>query len=156
MKKNVLLIVFLGFLMVMNGVLLYLVVKKPNQKQRPPREFISSRLDFNEEQTESFMELDREHHRKMRGIDNELRELKEILFSNLGGTELSDEELDSLAKKIGKLSTAREMEVFRYFRQIEENCDAKQKQKLKRIVSGALRPGPPGDRPPSPGGPPPR
>ncbi|MEM9076985.1 MAG: hypothetical protein AAGC43_08095 [Bacteroidota bacterium] len=155
MKKNIVLIVFLGFLMVMNGVLLFLVVKKPNQRHGPPREFISNQLDFNEVQTERFMELDREHHRKMRGFDNELRDRKEVLFSHLGDTDFSDKELDSLTKRISELSKAREMEVFRYFRQIEEICDTKQKQKLQRIVSGALRPGPPGDRPP-PGGPPPR
>lgn len=141
--------------MVMNGVLLFLVVKKPNKRQRPPRDFISTQLDFNDEQTARFMELDRKHHRKMRGIDNELRELKEILFSHLGDTDLAENALDSLTQRVGELSKAREMEVFSYFGQIEKMCDAKQKQKLQRIVSGALRPGPPGDRPP-PGGPPPR
>ena len=66
--------------MVMNGVLLFLVVKKPTQRQRPPREFISNQLDFNDGQTDRFMELDREHHRKMRRIDDELHELKNMLF----------------------------------------------------------------------------
>lgn len=155
MKKNILLIILFVFLMVMNGVLLFLVVKKPTQRQRPPREFISKQLDFNNEQTDRFMELDREHHRKMRRIDDELHELKNMLFSQLGNTDFTDEELDALTQSIGELTKARETEVFRYFGQIEKICNETQKQKLKRILSGALRPRPPGDRPP-PGGPPPR
>ena len=155
MKKNILLIVLFVFLMVMNGVLLFLVVEKPAQRQRPPRKFISSQLDFNDEQTDRFMELDQEHHRKMRRIDDELHELKNMLFSQLGNADLSDEELDSLTQSIGELTKARETEVFRYFGQIEKICNETQKRKLKRIVSGALRPRPPGNGPP-PGGPPPR
>ncbi|WP_422859162.1 Spy/CpxP family protein refolding chaperone [Flagellimonas sp. S174] len=154
MKKNILLIIFLVFLMVMNGVLLFLVIKKPSQRQRPPREFISEQLNFNETQTASFLEFDREHHRRMREINFELNDLKQMLFSELGNSSLGDEQLDSITEEIGTLTKAREIEVFRYFSEVEKICNDKQKQKLKRIVSGALRHGPPGDRPP--GGPPPR
>lgn len=150
MKKNLLLTLLLIFLMVMNGVLLYLTFKEPNKKPRPPRDFIFKELNFTEEQQMKFQEVNVEHHRKMRAIDERTQELKELLFSNLGSTDFSDQELDSLTSRIGHLSEEREKEIFSFFNTLERMCDAEQKRKLKRIVYGALRPPGPGR-----GGPPP-
>ena len=152
MKKNVLLLVLLVFLIVMNGVLLFLVVKKPNRKPGPPRDFIVERLDFNEEQLVEFAEIDETHHQKMRAIDDESRRLKGILFTTREENRVN---IDSIGDLIGTLAKERELEVHHYFKRIEQLCDDKQKLKLKRIVRGALRPGPPHGRPPH-DGPPPR
>ncbi len=154
MKKSVLLIVLLFFLMVMNGVLLYLIVQKPDRKQRPPIEFIAEQLEFNSEQREIFSGFLEEHRHKMRRMDGELRNLKQQLFSGLGEEDQTKRTLDSIADRISRLSKARELEVYDHFNRIHEICNEEQKQKLKKIVSGALRHGPPGERP-RPQGPPP-
>ncbi|WP_422083824.1 Spy/CpxP family protein refolding chaperone [Ulvibacterium sp.] len=149
MKKNLLLSILLIFLMVMNGVLLYMTVKEPDRKPRPPRDFIFKELNFTEEQRMEFQEVNAEHHRKMRTIDERTRELKELLFSNLGSDDFSNQELDSITSTLGNLSQEREKEIFSFFNKLERMCDTEQKRKLKRIVRGALRPhGPKGGPPP--------
>ncbi|MEM9000783.1 MAG: hypothetical protein AAGB24_11015 [Bacteroidota bacterium] len=155
MKKQVLLIVFMVFLMVMNGVLLFLVTRNTGRKPRPPKEFIADRLDFNQEQLARFMELEEEHHRKMRTIDERFLGLKETLFAHMGEVNFQKKNLDSIAGLIGTLAQEREMEVFNHFNEIEKICHGNQKQRLKRIVATALRRGPAGAGPPPHRPPPP-
>ncbi|WP_299529217.1 Spy/CpxP family protein refolding chaperone [Ulvibacterium sp.] len=151
MKKNLLLSLLMIFLMVMNGVLLYMTVKEPDGKPGPPRDFIFKELNFTAAQRMEFQEINAEHHRKMRALDDRTRKLKELLFSNLGSEGFSDQELDSITSSIGNLSQEREKEIFSFFNTLERMCDAEQKRKLKRIVRGALRrPGPGGGPPPPP------
>ena len=147
MKKNALLTILLVFLMVMNAVLVYLIWNKPDKRMRPPRNFITNQLDFDPGQESEFLEIDRIHHLKMRRIDDQSRDLKEILFSSMGDAAFTDAKLDSITNLIGTLSQAREKEVFSYFRQIESICNEEQKITLQGIVRNALRHGP---RPPGP------
>ena len=98
--------------MVMNTVLLYIVIKEPDKKPRPPREFIYDKLNFNEDQIDRFFQIDDAHHEKMRAIDRESRRLKEQLFSSIGGNEML---IDSIASQIGALTKERELEVYHYF-----------------------------------------
>ena len=155
MKKNLLLTIFLVFLMVMNGVLLYLFIVKPEGNNRPPRKFIAEQLNLDDNQLLKFRVIDKEHHQKMREMEMESRELKGLLFSNLDNPDFTDEELDSIANLIGNLAYNREKEVFYYFNELESICNAKQKMKLQQIVSGALRPGLGAGHGPNQGGPPP-
>ena len=140
MKKNVLLAILLLFLMVMNGILLYLVLNKPERRERPPRNFIAQQLDLDENQLEEFNRIERTHHREMRRIDGRFRDLKEMLFMNLNNRQFTEKELDSVTQLIGKLSIDREKEVFLYFKALEGICTEKQKIQLENIVSGALKP----------------
>ena len=157
MKKNLLLLILMIFLMVMNGVLLYLVIKQPNQKPAPNRTFIADKLNFTAEQRSHFSELEEFHHRKMQRIDEEAKQLKEAMFSTIADTNESSILIDDLAKEIGELSKERELEIYRHFTEIAEICTIPQKEELKELVKGALRPGPPRNgRPPHHGPPPPR
>ena len=152
MKRNTLTIVFLIFLMVMNGILLFLVLQKPEQVDKPPRQFLSDRLDFNGEQLLKFEEFDQEHHQRMREIDNSARRLKELVFADLGKKRFSQQETDSIAESIGVLTKERELEVLRYFNKVEAICTSDQKRRLRQIVLQVFR------RPPGKGrhpGPPP-
>ncbi|MEM9648518.1 MAG: hypothetical protein AAF969_08550 [Bacteroidota bacterium] len=150
MKKNILLTVLLVFLMVMNAVLLFLILDKPGEKRRPPRMFITNELGFTEAQQIEFSEIDREHHRTMRRIDRHSRDLRELLFTKLDDTNFNPQELDSITGLIGQLSEDREKELFSYFQKISNVCNEKQKLKLERILSGAIKHGPRPDGPPPP------
>ena len=157
MKKNVLLWVLMVFLMVMNGVLLYLVLQKTEKKPRPPRAFIAEELGLDNDQMDQFLELEEGHRKEMQKIDRRSGELREKLFSGIGGGALQIAEIDSLGVLIGDLSKERELEIYRHFSEIEKICNEKQKRRLRRIVNGALRPRPPGGPPPHHRpGPPPR
>lgn len=155
MKKNLFLTILLVFLMVMNGVLLYLFIAKPEGNNRPPRRFIAEQLNLDDNQLLKFRDIDKEHHQKMRGIEIESRELKGLLFSNLDNPAFTEKKLDSITSLIGDLAYNKEKEVFSYFKELERLCNAKQKTKLQQIVSGALRPGLGAGHEPNQGGPPP-
>lgn len=164
MKKNFVITILLVFLVVMNTVLLFMLLKKPTKENRPLRDFITRQLDFSEAQEEEFHAINLEHHRKMRDIEEHSSRLKRHLFAQLGEIDFTAKKMDSVTGLIGNLSTAKEKEVFAYFSAIEAVCTEEQKQKLKSMVSGALRRGPnsrgldsrgpgPGPGRPQPGGP---
>ncbi|MEO0508165.1 MAG: hypothetical protein AAF090_18560 [Bacteroidota bacterium] len=153
MRKNTIVLVALIFLIVMNGILLYLVVQKPERPRRHPRTFLAKELALDAQQLEQYEVLEKDHHRKIRALDDRFKRLKGDLFRNLG--ERSDGKVvDSLTQLIGQLSQERELELFGHFSDIERICTPEQKEKLKRLVAGALHPKgpphgpPPHDRPP--------
>lgn len=141
MKKNLPIIILLIFLVVMNGILLFLLLDKPDRQSRPPRVFITQQLGFDENQKKEFKDIDERHHRKMKNIDNRSMGLKKYLFNKLGGSDFTDKELDSVTVLIGELSRKREKEIFNYFKEIEKVCNKEQKSKLEAILSGALNHG---------------
>ena len=156
MKKNVLLTILLVFLVTMNSILLFLVVRPRQRTPRPPKTMIADKLDFNAEQQAKFEVFNEKHHQNMQAIDRQSRILKEQLFQNLEKITFQEREVDSLAEKIGALATAREIELFRYFNQISAISNDGQQQKLRQLIKGALHRPPHGNTPPPPGPPPPQ
>ncbi|MEM7486536.1 MAG: hypothetical protein AAF348_15115 [Bacteroidota bacterium] len=148
MKKNSTIIVLLTFLVVMNGILLFLVLKKPDRRKRPPRTFISHQLGFDEIQQQKFEKIDAEHQSKMRDIDDRSKDLKEYLFSGLGDANFTDKKIDSVTTLIGELSKEKDKETFYYFEELKKVCNEEQQEKLETILSSALRHGRRGPPPP--------
>ncbi|MEP5615564.1 MAG: hypothetical protein ABJP76_05610 [Flavobacteriaceae bacterium] len=142
MRKNLPIIILLIFLVVMNGILLFLLLDKPDRQNRPPRDFITNQLGFDENQKQEFRNIDEEHHKKMRNLHNRSTGLKKYLFNKLRDEDFTNRELDSVTVLVGELSRKKEKEVFSYFKEIEKVCDEEQKNKLEAILSGALRHGP--------------
>lgn len=141
MKKNLPIIILLIFLVVMNGILLFLLLNKPDRQNRPPRAFITNQLGFDENQKQEFKDIDERHHKKMKNLDNRSMGLKKYLFNKLGENDFTDKELDSVTVLIGELSRKREKEIFNYFTEIEKVCSKEQKSKFEAILSGALKHG---------------
>jgi len=157
MKKNVLLYILLGFLMIMNGFFLFNHLGKPNQKRPPndrPVKFIADRLEFDASQLEQFQDLDLEHREKMRLIVDKIKTSKDALFDKLSDDTMHPSEIDSFASIIADREKAKDLETFRFFREVGRICNKDQKEKLKSIIKDALRrQGPPGRNGPPPGGP---
>ncbi|MBS9464268.1 hypothetical protein KIM67_17725 [Flagellimonas sp. 389] len=148
MKNNTAITILLIFLVVMNGILLFLVLKKPERQKRPPRSFISHQLGFDEIQQQKFNKIDSEHQSRMRGMDGRSKDLKKYLFLGLGDSTFTDKKLDSVSILIGALSKEKEIEIFNYFKEIKKVCNEGQQSKLEAILSKALQHGP--NRPPPP------
>ncbi|MFD2727279.1 Spy/CpxP family protein refolding chaperone [Hyunsoonleella rubra] len=165
MKKNLPLYILLLFLIVVNGFFLYNYLgsgenENEQEERRPPGAFLMKELDFDEGQKEAFRALTREHRQKMRGISDDIRELKDLFFSGLSDEAVSINR-DSVASLIGDLEARKDMETYLHFKQVQELCDDNQKAKFSKIIKdalhkGAMRQGPPrngrpnGDRPPLP------
>jgi len=169
MKKNLLLYILLGFLVVVNGFFLFKQFDISNQKRpkRPgPRNFIGEQLEFDAVQSQQFEKLDVVHRQNMNAILNEIRLSKDALFDNLSHEKIDDSQIDSITTQIANKEKTKELETFRFFKAVDEICNEKQKILFKTIIKDALRrQGPQGqngpplgrsgeeDRPPPPGGP---
>ncbi|MBC3757645.1 hypothetical protein H7U19_04475 [Hyunsoonleella sp. SJ7] len=165
MKKNLPLYILLLFLIVVNGFFLYNYLGsgenvKEQKERRPPGSFLMNELGFDESQKEALRDLTQKHRRKMRGISDEIRELKDVFFSGLSDETISINR-DSVASLIGDLESKKDLQTYDHFSQIQELCNEDQKAKFSKIIKdalhkGAMRQGPPrdrrpdGDRPPRP------
>lgn len=154
--KNKLIAAILFFLMIMNGVLLYLVLSEPTHVKKPPHDFIIKELNLTGEQTQEFRMLEGEHRIRMRTMDGQLREMRHILFSNTQNENFLERKRDSIVELMGWLHKQKDMEVFNHFKRIGDICTPDQRKKLEEMVKESLRRGPGRKGPPDgPMGPPP-
>lgn len=165
MKKNLLLYILLGFLVVMNGYFLFKHFGAFDQKiaQRPsPVNFISQQLDFDAEQLQKLEELDSAHRENLNTIFNDIRSLRDELFDKIGRETSDNSEIDSITSQIARMEKEKELESFHFFRAIGEICTEEQKVIFKTIIKDVLgrqglpnRKGPSHGRPRDEGRPPP-
>ena len=155
MKKNLLLYILLGFLIIMNGFFLFKHFGASNEVQHPkftPRDFIEKQLAFDAEQSQKFEKLDQKHREKMSAILDDIKKSKDALFDKLTGENSKVSEIDSIARIVANKEVKKELETFRFFEAVGEICNPKQKEKFKAIIKDALhRQGPEGQNGPPPG-----
>ena len=156
MKKNSLLYILLAFLVIMNGFLLFKQLNTADQKvgKRPaPGNFIAKQLDFDKTQLKKFEEQDSMHRERIEAILSDIVASKERMFDKVADESVNKTELNALAAKIADNEIAKELEIFRFFKEVGEICNDKQKVLFKKIINDALG----GQGPPPPGrdGPPP-
>ena len=90
MRKKIL-YAFLIVMIIINVVLLYLIIdKKMSKGPSKGRTFLTEQVNFSEEQKDQFFKLDEEHRRKMMAFDEELNELRELLFRSFDNKNISD------------------------------------------------------------------
>ena len=167
MKKNLLLYILLGFLVVVNSFFLFKHFSTgddDNERGRGgrPGNFIAKQLEFDDSQTQKFEKLDMEHRENINMLLADIRELKNSLFDRLSDETVNDSEIDAIASQIANKEKTKELETFRFFKAVGELCNDNQKKLLKSIIKNALgrqgppgRSGPPRGRPSDEGRPPP-
>lgn len=157
MKKNLLLYILLGFLVIVNGFFLFKHFDTFNQKgpRGPgPANFIAKQLEFDATQLQQFEKLDVAHREKIDAILNDIRLSKDALFDKLSDETVEDSQIDAITTQIANKEKAKELETFHFFKAVGEICNENQKVRFKTIIKDALRrQGPPGQNGPPPGGP---
>jgi len=155
MKKNTILYILLVFLVLFNGFFLFNflgeISSDKGNETKDPMGFVRQQLNLSASQIETFEIINKEHHQKMRGFNDDLRGLKDALFNNISENSLDEESVDSIVTLIGEKQKVKEMEIYAHFKSIQDLCDAKQKEKFKKILKDAIRRGD-GNRPPHPEG----
>lgn len=138
--KSKLLPILLFLLLILNGVLIFMLVKKPHERveNRAGRNFLTSQLEFTESQTKDFIALERRHRNTMMKIDENIKRTKDILFNSFSK---DDFKLDSIANEIGFLQTKKEIEVFTFFSKVRKLCTKEQMIKFDKIIKEALHGG---------------
>jgi hypothetical protein len=160
--KSKFLPVLLVILILLNGVLVFILIKKTHQKKvnHPERNFLTEQLKFSENQKEKFIMLDELHKQNMESLSYQLKKQKDILFNSFGKDQI---DIDSLVNITGGIESQKDFEVFSFFKSVREICTTEQQQKFDVIINKAIKggqQGPPrngGNHPPIEGGmPPPR
>lgn len=155
--KSKLLPIILFLLILLNGVLIFMLVKNPQNRfnQKSKSNFLTQELEFSEDQTIQFNEFERAHRDVMLEIEEQVREQKDVLFNSF---QIDDINLDSLTTEIGILQGKKDLEVYVFFKKVRTLCTLEQSEKFDKIIKKALRGGqgrqgrPPneGDMPPPP------
>ncbi len=62
--------------------MLFMLITKPHQQKKAKDNFLVTTLQFDEDQIERFRFLEQHHRDKMRGMDREIMDAKDILFNS--------------------------------------------------------------------------
>ncbi|MDH7445562.1 Spy/CpxP family protein refolding chaperone [Aquimarina sp. 2201CG14-23] len=146
MKKNIALYILLVFLIIVNGVFLFMILKKPEKRKQSPGDFMAQELRFDEKQMKSFQKLNYNHEKEMRTIHHDIRQLKDGLFNLLDIQNVNTKTIDSITDLIGEKIKEKDVITFYHFKDILAICNEKQKTKFDKIVKRALHKGPKGPR----------
>lgn len=143
--KTKILPISLVLLILLNGALIFILMKNPHQRknERPERIFLTKQLDFSETQHKKFNQLDKIHRNNMMRINHQIREQKDILFNSFTNKNIN---IDSLTSKIGTLEAKKDAEIFRFFSEVRSMCSLQQVTKFDNVIKKALKGGRP--RPP--------
>jgi len=138
--KSKLLPVLLVILMLLNGVLIFMLIKKPHENKRHPQErnFLIRELQFTNNQKDKFLSFDILHRENMMRFDQQLRRQKDVMFNSFSESVTN---IDSLSLLIGELTRKKEVEVFRFFKSVRKICTKDQQAKFNKIISKALKGG---------------
>jgi hypothetical protein len=138
--KSKLLPVLLVILMLLNGILIFMLIKKPQENKRHPqkRNFLIRELQFTDNQKDKFLSFDTLHRENMMRFDQQIRRQKDVMFNSFSESLTN---IDSLSLLIGELTRKKEVEVFRFFKSVRKICTKDQQAKFNKIISKALKGG---------------
>jgi hypothetical protein len=132
--------ILLIVLILLNGVLIFMLVKKPheNRQHQKERSFLTEQLNFSEAQKIQFIDLDIPHRNFMMKLDKEIAISKEVLFNSFSNENFNS---DEIVRRIGDLEAKKEAEVFRFFSKVRVLCTENQAQSFDKIIKKALKGG---------------
>ena len=138
--KSKLLPVLLVILMLLNGILIFMLIKKPQENKRHPqkRNFLIRELQFTDNQKDKFLSFDTLHRENMMRFDQQIRRQKDVMFNSFSESLTN---IDSLSLLIGELTRKKEVEVFRFFKSVREICTKDEQAKFDKIINKALKGG---------------
>ena len=144
MKSKLLPILFI-LLIILNGILIFMLLKKPheNKKHAQERNFLIQELQFTEHQKDKFLSFDSVHREKMMRLEQQIRKQKVRMFNSFSNENLN---LDSLTTKTGLLEGKKDAELFRFFSEVRNICTEEQQNNFDKIINKALKGGK--ERPP--------
>ena len=138
--KSKLLPILLVILMLLNGVLIFMLIKKPHEYKGQPHEknFLIKELQFTDNQKDKFLSFDAVHRGNMMRLDKQIRKQKGLLFNSFSDDVVN---IDSLGLLIGDLAGKKDIEVFRFFKSVRKICTKDQQEKFDKIIKKALKRG---------------
>ena len=138
--KSKLLPVLLVILILLNGVLIFMLIKKPHENKRHQQEknFLIEELQFTDIQKDKFLSFDTVHRENMMCLEQQIRKQKDVLFNSFSDGVVN---IDSLGALIGELEGKKDIEIFSFFKSVRKICTKDQQEKFDKIISKALKGG---------------
>lgn len=139
--KSKLLPILLIVLIVLNGVLIFMLLKKPHEKgsqNRNQRNFLTEQLQFSVVQKEQFNTLEQPHKENMNAFDAQIKRNKNFLFRSFSEKNFNS---DSITSTIGRIVAKKESEVFHFFQKVRNLCNEEQLKSFDDIIMKALHNG---------------
>lgn len=132
--------VLLVILMLLNGILIFMLIKKPHENKRLQQEknFLIKKLQFTDIQKDKFLSFDAVHSKNMRRLNQQIRKKKDVLFNSFSDGVVN---IDSIGLHIGELVAKKDIEVFRFFKSVRKICSKDQQEKFDKIINKALKVG---------------
>lgn len=132
--------VLLVILMLLNGILIFMLIKKPHENKRLQQEknFLIKKLQFTDIQKDKFLSFDAVHSENMRRLNQQIRKKKDVLFNSFSDGAVN---IDSIGLHIGELVAKKDIEVFRFFKSVRKICSKDQQEKFDKIINKALKVG---------------
>lgn len=112
-------------------------VEKQEQQIEMPSEqrtrFFREQLSLRQDQMDTFRELNRDYNRSARRISDQLETLRITMVEEMGKTNPSEKNLNSISDSIGKLHTDLKKVTIQYYLDMKAICDADQQLKLNEV-----------------------
>lgn len=104
-----------------------------------PGEFLSQELQLDPAQLREFYTLRDEHRMKIKGLQNNGRELRDNYFNLLKSDKPDSAEVNKLASGIAANQKEIELATFHHFEKVRTICNPEQKQLFDNIIGDVLR-----------------
>jgi Tfp pilus assembly protein PilO len=137
--QNKLLVLLVAVLLIANlGLMLWFFVFRNNHdKHEPPRpvaDFIQKQLGFNSDQAAKFQQLRDQHKEAVKPVIEDMKKLKDSLYSLLQKPQLDDTLAVNLIDRIGEKQKEWELMIFHHFQKLRAICDSSQLPKFDTLV----------------------
>ena len=138
--QNKLLVLLVAILLVANlGLMLYFFGFRHAQRTgefpaRPVTDFIQKQLGFNPDQAARFQQLRDQHKAEVKPVIDEIKKLKDSLYSLLQKPQLNDTLAVNLIDKIGEKQKEWGLMIFHHFQKVRAICDSSQLPKFDTLV----------------------
>lgn len=147
-----------GLLLLLNvGLLVWISFFSIKHPIQPKRLYLETELKFDGKQAETYRNLRQEHAQQMRSLRENVKEMKEAFYADLG-KQILDDTLKARANQIESKMAEADVITFKHFQQVRQMCTPAQQKHFDEVILDLIRsierPGPPGG--PHRGGPPPR
>ena len=117
-------------------MMLFMLINKPHKRHmESPKDFLIKKLNLDNKQRISFLELDKEHKSKMMFYDAEIIKLKKSMFLSFSSSDKVDKKI---VLKIGELTTKKENEIYTFFKKIKAICNPEQLSSLEEVIQRAI------------------
>jgi len=140
LTQNKLLVLLVVILLVANlGLMLYFFAFRSNhrtgtQANRPVTDFIQRQLGFNADQAARLEQLRDQHKAPVKPVIDDMKKLKDSLYSLLQKPEINDTMAVNLIDKIGEKQKEWELMIFHHFQKVRAICDSSQLPKFDTLV----------------------